>query len=135
MEEQNPVADDAGREREREKAQAPLPSNCSANYYAKISEILATHDQLFWPTLYIEPSIAQILTGSVQSCCACHQYPPKLLSRPGHVGVVSCHLCPIVCEQVNKWRITHLKRKQSSTLKSIKLGLEREMAYKGGVTA
>ena len=61
MEQRNPVADDEGRkaglreerEREREKAQAPHPSNCSANYYAKISEILATHDQLFWPTLYI----------------------------------------------------------------------------------
>ena len=46
----------AGRERGREKAQAPHPSNCSANYYAKIAEILATHYQLFWPTLYVELS-------------------------------------------------------------------------------
>ena len=38
------------RERERKSASAP-PSNCSANYYAKIAEILATHDELFWPTL------------------------------------------------------------------------------------
>ena len=59
MEERNPVADDegrqvcgkTGREREREKGQAPHPSDCSANYYTKILEILATHDQLFWPTL------------------------------------------------------------------------------------
>ena len=39
------------RARERKSASAP-PSNCSANYYAKIAEILATHDKLFWPTLY-----------------------------------------------------------------------------------
>ena len=39
-------------------AAAPLQmpsrlSPLSANCYAKIEEILATHDQLFWPTLYI----------------------------------------------------------------------------------
>ena len=34
------------------KRKRPHPSNYSAHYYAKIAEILATHDQLFWPTLY-----------------------------------------------------------------------------------
>ena len=33
------------------KRKRPHPSNYSAHYYAKIAEILATHDQLFWPTL------------------------------------------------------------------------------------
>ena len=46
-------------ERERKSASAP-PSNCSANYYAKIAEILATHDQLFWPTLYYNVQYPQL---------------------------------------------------------------------------
>ena len=45
------------RARERKSASAP-PSNCSANYYAKIAEILATHDKLFWPTLYFFADIS-----------------------------------------------------------------------------
>ena len=40
-----------GNDRGREKA--PHPFRCFANCYAKIVEILATHDKLFWPTLYI----------------------------------------------------------------------------------